>query len=305
MNAAGNALVYSTVIGGTQTDGCSSVAVDSSGNAYVASVTSSTDFPLVNAAQTAYPGASTPACAFISKLSPDGSKLLYSTYLGGPGNNGATSVAVDSAGNAYFTGFTTSTFFPVTPGALQSSFGGSGGQNSVLSTLFAVGNLFGYAVTDVFGDAFVAKMSPSGQKVYVTYLGGAKDDIGFSIAVDSKGDAYVGGATLSSNFPLQSAFQTGNHGAGGNTQAAAGDGFIAEIDPTGSLMLFSSYIGGSADDRVLGIALDSTGNIYLAGHTLSKDFPMAGTPATARLRRGYGWLLLHRRRVSSRGRHHS
>ncbi len=277
LNATGSALVYSTLIGGSQADGCSSVGVDSTGNAYVVGATGSTDFPLVNAVQTFSPSAATGgASAFISKLSPDGTKLLYSTYIGGAGNNGATSVAVDSTGNAYFTGFTTSISFPVTQGSFQTTYGGGGGQNSVLSTLFPMGNFFGYAVTDSLGDAFVVKMSPTGQKIYATYLGGERDDIGFSIAVDSKGNAYVGGSTLSSKFPLQGAFQASYHGAGGNSQASAGDGFIAEIDPTGSQLLFSSYIGGSADDRVLGVALDASGNIYLAGHSLSKDFPTAG-----------------------------
>jgi len=282
LNAAGNALVYSALIGGSQGDGCSSVGVDSSGNAYAVGVTASTDLPTVNAMQANAPGplfGNASNATFVVKLSPDGSKLLYSTYFGGPGNTAATSVAVDGSGNAYFTGFTTSSSFPVTPGAYQMTFAGSGGQNSLLPTLFQMGNVLGYAVTDTFGDAFVAKMSPAGQKIYATYLGGTKDDIGFSIAIDSQGDAYVGGATLSTNFPTQNAFQASYHGAGGNSQTAGGDGFIAEIDPTGSKLLFSSYIGGSADDRVLGIALDSSGNIYLAGHTLSKDFPTAGQTA--------------------------
>lgn len=277
LSPAGDKLVYSTLIGGSKADGCSSVGIDSAGNAYAVGATGSSDFPVLNAIQMSSPSAATGAAsAFISKLSPDGSKLLYSTYFGGAGNNAATSVAVDSTGNAYFTGFTTSISFPVTQGAFQTTYGGGGGQNSVLSTLFPTGNFFGYAVTDSLGDGFVVKMSPAGQKMYATYLGGERDDIGFSIAIDSKGDAYVGGATLSSKFPIQSAFQSSYHGAGGNSQASAGDGFIAEIDPTGSQLLFSSYIGGSADDRVMGVALDSSGNIYLAGQSLSKDFPTAG-----------------------------
>lgn len=267
LNAAGNALVYSTVIGGANYDGCSGVGVDSSGNAYVGGITYSTDFPMVNAVQTSFPialGGTPSISAFMAKLSPDGTKLLYSTFYGGPGNNGVASLAVDSAGNAYFTGCTTSYNFPVTPGAYQTTFGGIGGQiNAFYDT----------------GDAFVVKLSPSGQKVYATYLGGSKDDVGIGIAIDSKGDAYVGGATLSSNFPTQNAFQATYHGAGGFSFVAGGDGFIAELDPTGSTLLFSSYIGGSADDRVLGVALDSSGNIWLAGHTISTDFPTAGTQA--------------------------
>jgi uncharacterized protein (TIGR03437 family) len=267
LNAAGNGLVYSTLLGGSNADGCSSIGVDSSGNAYAVGVTISTDLPTVNPIQSTLPSplfGTASAAAFVAKLSPDGTKLLYSTYFGSPGNTAATSVAVDSAGNAYFTGFTTGNSFPVSPGAAQSTFGGSGGQS--LSILTA-------------GDAFVVKMNPSGQKVYATYLGGSKDDIGIGIAIDAKGDAFVGGATLSSDFPTQSPFQNSNHGSGGDIYGKGGDGFITELDPTGGKILFSSYIGGSADDRVTGVALDANGNIYLSGHTLSKDFPTAGQQA--------------------------
>jgi uncharacterized protein (TIGR03437 family) len=268
LNAAGNALVYSTVFGGSSTDGCSSVGVDSAGNAYVVGVTASNDLPLVNAVQTQFPagsfGASTTA-AFAAKFNPAGTQVLYSTYFGGAGgNNAATSIAVDGAGNAYFTGFTTSTLFPVSAGAFQPNFGGAGGQNNPVLTS---------------GDAFVVKLSPTGQIIYSTYLGGSKDDVGVGIAIDAQGDAYVGGATLSSNFPTMNPFQSSYHGAGGDQYSLGGDGFIAELNPAGSALVFSSYIGGSKDDRVLGIALDSSANIYLSGQTLSSDFPTAGTQA--------------------------
>ncbi len=270
LNAAGNGLVYSVVFGGSAPDGCSSVGVDSTGNAYVVGVTDSTDLPLKNAIQTTFPAGSfgaTLASAFAAKFSPDGTQLLYSTYFGGGGgNNAATSVAVDSAGDAYFTGFTTSSQFPVSSSALQMNYGGSGGQT--LPTLTT-------------GDAFVVKLGPTGQKIYATYLGGPKDDVGVGIAIDSKGDAYIGGATLSPSFPTVNAFQSSYHGAGGDQYSVGGDGFITELDPTGSTILFSSFIGGSKDDRVLGVTLDSSGNIYLAGHTLSSDFPTAGTQAQA------------------------
>ncbi len=267
LNAAGNALVYSALIGGSAADGCSSIGVDSAGDAYVVGVTLSTDFPLKNAIQTSLPIApgSSATGAFVAKFNPAGTQLQYSTYFGGSGGiNAATAVAVDSAGDAYFTGFTTSVEFPVTSGSLQQNFGGYGGQiNPLLTT----------------GDAFVVKMSPAGQKIYATYLGGSKDDIGVGIAIDAQGDVYVGGATLSSNFPTQNPFQKAYAGAGGDQQSSGGDGFITELDPTGSTLVFSSYIGGSLDDRVLGVALDSSGNIYLAGQTLSSNFPTAGTQA--------------------------
>jgi uncharacterized protein (TIGR03437 family) len=267
LNAAGNGLVYSTVLGGSGADGCSSIGVDSAGNAYVVGVTFSSDFPLKNAVQTNFPVAvgSTSSSAFVAKLNAAGTQLQYSTYFGGSGGvNAATAVAVDSAGDAYFTGFTTSGAFPVSSGSFRQYFGGYGGQfNPRLTT----------------GDAFVVKMSPSGQKLYATYLGGSRDDIGVGIAIDAQGDAYVGGATLSSDFPTQNPFQKTYGGAGGDQNSSGGDGFIAELDPTGSTLVFSSYIGGTNDDRVLGVALDSSGNIYLAGHTLSSNFPTAGTQA--------------------------
>ena len=267
LNSAGNALVYSMVMGGTNLDGGASIGVDASGNAYVVGSTISTDLQLVNPIQTTLPSGSfgsASAGIFAAKVSADGTKLLYSTYFGGSGDNAATSIAVDAAGNAYFTGFTTSFSFPVTQGAFQTTFGGAGGQTYSIFTT---------------GDAYVVKLSPTGQKVYATYLGGSKDDIGMGIAVDAKGNAYVGGATLSTDFPVQNAFQAANHGSGGDTYALGGDGFIAELDPTGSHVLFASYVGGSADDRVLGIALDTSGNMYLAGHTISNDFPTSGQPA--------------------------
>ena len=262
LNPAGNALIYSVVIGGTNADGCSSVGIDSSGNAYVVGVTTSSDFPTVSPVQPNFPGVPTSTgSAFVAKVSPDGTKLLYSTYFGGSGGNAAaTAIAVDGAGNAYFTGFSFSSALPVSANAFQPTYGGNGGQT--YSSLTS-------------GDAFVVKMSPTGQKIYATYLGGSKDDIGLGIAIDAQGDAYIGGATLSTNFPTKNPFQSAYKGAGGDQYSFGGDGFITELDPTGSTLLFSSYIGGSKDDRVLGVALDSSGNIYLAGHTLSPDFPTA------------------------------
>jgi uncharacterized protein (TIGR03437 family) len=267
LNSAGSAAIYSAVFGGSSADGCASIGVDSAGNTYVVGATASTDLPTSNAIQPSLPSplfGTASIAAFIAKLPPGGGKLSYSTYYGGTGENVATSLAVDSSGNAYFTGFTTSSSFPTTSGVFQTTYGGSGGQtNSSFTT----------------GDAFVVKLNPSGQKIYSTFLGGSKDDIGASIAIDSQGDAYIGGATLSANFPTQNPFQKSYAGAGGSPYAAGGDGFIAELNPAASQLLFSSYIGGPQDDRVLGVALDSSNNIYLAGHTLSTLFPTAGQQA--------------------------
>ena len=269
LNSAANAIIYSTLIGGSNEDGCAGIAVDSAGNAYVAGTTASTDFPTVKPVQSTLQSSPVNLYnmdAFIAKLNPTGTALLYSTYYGGANPDGATAIAVDAAGNAYVTGFTTSSNFPVTSGVFQPTYGGSGGQ---FDSTFAT------------GDAFVIKMNPTGSVVYSTFLGGSKDDMGIGIAIDSKGDAYIGGATLSSNFPTLKAFQTTFGGFGGETNAVngdifyGGDGFVSELNPTGTALVFSSYLGGSLDDRVAGIALDASGNIWVTGDTLSTNFPVS------------------------------
>jgi uncharacterized protein (TIGR03437 family) len=262
LSPSGNKIIYSTLIGGSKGDGCSGIAVDATGSAVIVGGTASPDFPTVNAAQKSLKSSAASqytADVIIAKLSPDGSKLTYSTYLGGISPDFATAVAVDAAGNAYVTGFTLSPDFPVTSGAFQTTYAGAGGQ---LSSLV-------YS-----GDAFVVKMSPTGAMVYATFLGGRQDDVGATIAIDSQGNAYIAGATLSKDFPMQQPFQAAYKGGGGDTRFSGGDGFVAELNPSGSALLFSSYLGGSLDDRIAALALDPSGNIWVAGHTMSKDFPV-------------------------------
>ena len=159
--------------------------MDSTGSAYVTGYTSSTDFPTANAFQGKNASGPFGDDAFVAKLSPTGSALVYSTYLGGSGNDAGFDIAVDSAGNAYVTGFTSSTDFPTANG-LQSIEGGF--EN---------------------GDAFVTKFNAAGSALdYSTYLGGGGSDHGESIAVDSAGNAYVTGPTLSTDFPTVNAFQS-------------------------------------------------------------------------------------------------
>ena len=264
LNAAGSALIYSRLIGGTGLDVCFGLAVDSAGNAYVAGGTTSKDFPTQNAFQAGARVGTTAATisdAFAAKLSPDGKQLLYSTYIGGGGNDVALALALDGNGNAYLTGGTTSSDFPVSPGALQTTYGGGQGTP---------------AIPDFnTGDAFVVKLSPTGARLYATYLGGAKDDVAIGIAVDAQGSAYVAGSTLSTDFPLQQAFQKTYSGAGGELNYPCGDAFIAKLNPQGSGLVYSSYLGGSADDRAAGVAVDSAGNAYLTGNTLSGNFPVS------------------------------
>jgi hypothetical protein len=257
-------LSYSTYLGGTDLNYATGIAVDASGNTYITGYTSSVDFPVVGGVQGVFGGGScntevnTAPCfdAFISKLNPQGTALIYSTYLGGTGDDEGARIAVDSSGQAYVAGFTDSLDFP-TVGALQGSIGG--------------GTCGTTAYPDPCYDAFVAKISASGSSlVYSTYLGGTGDDFASSIAADSSGNAYVGGLTSATDFPITyGALQT-TYGGG------PFDGFVAKINPTGSSLVYSTYIGGAQEDHVNGIAVDSSGEVYLTGQSNSSNFPTHG-----------------------------
>jgi hypothetical protein len=241
LNPAGNSLIYSTFLGGAANDTGNGIAVDSSDNAYVAGYTYSSNFPTLGAYQTSNHG---PENAFVTKLSSSGT-LVYSTYLGGNGNDTAAAIAVDSAGNAYIAGGTTSTNFPMVSPAQAASGGGQ--------------------------DAFITKLNPAGNAlIYSTYLGGSGGTMGSmeaatSIAVDATGAAYVTGVTNSTNFPVTAgALQTTNMGEG--------DGFVTKLNPAGSAWVYSTYLGGSSVDYASAIAVDFLGNAYIAGYTASPDF---------------------------------
>ncbi len=257
LNPTGSTLVYSTYLGGSNLDQGQGIAVDSSGDAYVAGTTYSTDFPTTPGAfQTTCGGgcADSTDDAFVTELNPTGSALVYSTYLGGSGNDAGASIAVDSSGSAYITGATYSTDFPTTPGAFQTMCGGGCSNN-----------------TD---DAFVTKLNPAGSAlVYSTYLGGSYRDGGNGIAVDSSGDGYVTGATYSTDFPITpGAFQTVCNG--GSNCNESGDAFVTELNPTGSALVYSTYLGGSYQDVGNGIAVNSSGDAYVTGTTSSYNFPI-------------------------------
>ncbi|MBM3753930.1 MAG: hypothetical protein FJW38_08120 [Acidobacteria bacterium] len=271
LNAAGNALAYSTYLGGNSTDRCYAVAADNAGSAYVTGRTSSTNFPVTESApQSAYRGgapqtnmAGSPigvagSDVFVAKLNPTGSSIVYATYVGGSGNEVATAIAVDGQGAAYVGGVTNSVNFPVTQGAFQTAYGGAQGQ-----TDFNV------------GDAFVLKLNPAGTSlVYNTLLGGRQNEVLFGIAVDSQGSAYVTGSTASSNFPTTArAAQRNYGGAGGEARIVAGDGFVSKLAPNGQSLVFSTFLGGARDERATALALDTAGNVWVTGHTLSTDFP--------------------------------
>jgi hypothetical protein len=246
ISPAGSAFVYSTYLGGSRTDLTNGITADSAGNAYVTGTTRSPNFPTT-------PGAFQTSCgdgqqcqygdAFVTKLNSSGSALVYSTFMGGSGYDNGHDIAVDSAGSAYVTGWTSSTNFP-TRNAMQPTSGG--GQY----------------------DAFVFKLNPAGSGlVYSTYLGGTSDDWGLGIALDSSEDAYVIGNTESLNFPTVSPFQ--KHHRGGNTT----DVFVSKLNAAGSTLLFSTYLGGSLTDNSFRIAVDSSGYAYVTGNTSSTDFP--------------------------------
>jgi hypothetical protein len=242
LNPTGNGLVYSTYLGGSAGDGGSGIAIDSAGNAYLTGNAPSTDFPTTAGAfQPTFGGG--PGDAFVTKLNTTGTALVYSTYLGGSGNDGASNIAVDSAGNAYVTGGIDSTNFPTTAGAFDTTSNG--------------GN-----------DAYVTKVNTTGSAlVYSTYLGGGSRDIGSGIAVDSAGNAYVTGPVDSSNFPTTAgAFQT--------TFNSAHDVYVTKLNPTGSALLYSTFItGNSSEDVGNNIAVDSSGNAYITGFTQATNFP--------------------------------
>jgi hypothetical protein len=245
-------LAYSTYLGGSGFDVGVGIAVDSSGNAYVTGSTGSIDFPVTSSGlRTVYAGGT--RSAYVAKLNPSGSALIYSTYLGGSMFDGGTGISVDSVGNAYVVGFTQSVDFP-TANALQPALRG-------------------------VQDAFVAKLNPSGSAlVYSTYLGGSNSVLpesgGAGIAVDSSGNAYVTGSTNTFDFPtvnpLQPAFGDASNPAG----SIESDAFVAKLNPSGSALVYSTYLGGNRLDTGSGIAVDSAGYAYVIGTTFSRNFPV-------------------------------
>ncbi len=274
LNNTGTApLGYATYLGGGSYDAGLGIAVDGSGNAYVTGTTMSSNFPLAGPAQGTTSGGecgptqSIHPCseAFVTKLNAAGSGLGYSTYLGGAGDEIATSVAVDTSGSAYVAGITNSGDFPVTDGAAQAGFGGG--------ACGSAGNTFNCP------DAFVVKLNAAGSSFgYASYLGGASYDVAFGIAVNSVGNAYVVGATGSIDFPTANPIQ-GTFGGGScsfnGVALACPNAFLTKLNAAGSAPAFSTYLGGAGGDIGFGVAVDALGNAYLTGETVSADFPKA------------------------------
>src|SRR5437016_5340551 len=237
-------LIYATFLGSTGVDRASAVATDSSGNAYVAGAAGESDFPTTPGAfdRTFGGGCGFLACAdaFVAKLNPSGTGLIYATYLGGSAYDVAYGITVDDLGNAYVTGNTSSNDFPVTAGAFRTTYGGG-------------------------GDAFIAAISPAGDSlVYSTYLGGSAWDIGYSLAVDSAHTTYVTGETQSSDFPTTSGTYNRTY-----TTAAA---FAAKLSADGKSLVYSTFLGSSYTGGA-SIAVDASGNAFIAGTTMFSWYP--------------------------------
>ncbi len=308
INAAGSALVYSTYLGGSDTDLGNGIDVDSAGNAWVTGDTLSTDFPTTAGAfDTTHNGKQD---VFVTQLNDTGSALVYSTYLGGSGVDRSNSIKVDSTGNAWVTGQNFSTDFPTTAGAFDTTHNGA--FDAFVSKLNTVGSSLAYSTflggtsndqardiavdnsgnayvtgstlssnfpttagtidTSYNGafDAFVSKLNVTGSSLtYSTFLGGSLSDQGNGITVDSSDNALVTGSAGSSNFPTTAgAFDTTHNGGGI-------DAFVSKLNVTGSNLAYSTFLGGNAVDQANGIAVDSAGNAWVTGETRSADFPIS------------------------------
>ena len=256
-NAAGTGLLYSTYMGGatcvgSSDENASGIAVDSSGNAYVCGYTNTTDFPTVNAYQSDLIPSKDfgimDGDAVVFKLNATGSALLYSTYLGGDGQDIAQGIAVDGSGKAYVCGHINS-------------------GPSVIT--FPLQNAFQSSYNGTYQDAFVTCFASTGSSlVYSTFLGGTGQDTALGIAVDSSGHATVAGRTEATNFPTHNPYQASH--AGGFY-----DIFVTKFDPTGSTLVYSTYLGGSGNELGRDVALGSGGNAYICGETNSSNFPTA------------------------------
>src|SRR5947207_4683567 len=262
LNSAFTARTYSTYLGGsTGDDAGRGIAVDATGNAYVTGFTASTDFPTTPGAfQTAFGGGVFDA--FVVKLNPAGSRLVYGTYLGGAGSDVGLGIAIDTAQNAYVTGGTFSANFPTAAGVSQTVLAGE-------------------------RDAFVTQLNATGTAlVYSTYLGGAGTDVGNAIAVDGTGAAYITGSTtcaavpcvVSTDFPTTGGVVQTTRPVGEG--AAVTDAFVTKLRPAGDLS-YSTFLGGTFGDEGLAIKVDGVGNAYLTGGTSSGGAPPAGFPVTA------------------------
>jgi photosystem II stability/assembly factor-like uncharacterized protein len=239
LNPTGSTKLFSTYLGGSFSDLANSIAVDPSGNIYITGKTSSANFPIASALQ---PVKGSLDDAFVAKFNPSGSALIYSTYLGGNSDDVAWGIAVDSTGAAYVTGYTNSLTFPVS-NAFQAKPAGE-------------------------YDVFVSKLNPAGSALsYSTYVGGRFDDAAHGIAVNAQGNAFVTGLTFSPDFPIASQI------VNGSIEPFSSSVFVTKLDVTGSVLGYSTKLGGEAANNGWSIAVDSTDRAYVTGQTQADNFP--------------------------------
>ncbi|MCX7743002.1 MAG: SBBP repeat-containing protein [Flavobacteriales bacterium] len=235
-------LIYSTYIGGNSHDQSFSIKVDGSGNAYITGRTTSSNYDVTTGSfQTTYSGGGWDI--FVTKVNPTGTNLIYSTFIGtNTGDDEAISIDIDASSNAYITGFTSSSGYPITSGVFQNTFGG--GTNDVI----------------------VTKLNATGTALlYSTYVGGTSNDQAYSIKVDASGNAYITGSTSSTNYDVTpGVIQSSNQGVW--------DVFVTKINSNGSNLVFSTYLGGSDNDEAYGINVDATENVYIVGRSSSGNF---------------------------------
>jgi hypothetical protein len=275
LNSTATQIEWTATIGGSKTDAIQSIALLGD-EVYATGYTNSIDFPTTVGAVQPNCGS---ACSdyfngFVAKLGAGG--VSYATYLGGTKTtvtgttfNLGIGIAVDASGNAYVTGTTNTIDFPVTPGAFQTKYGGTTDLNDgVAGCIDFLSGQF------PCGDAYAVKLNPTGTKIdWATYLGGSTADIGYSILLDSKGDVWIGGYTQSYSSRTHTPFPTTSN-AYQKVKGGGLDAFLSELSSSGSSLIYSTYYGGSEDEEAFGLALDSLGNGYLAGRTISKNTPL-------------------------------
>ena len=270
INPAGD-LTYATYLGVPGgANYAHDIAIDQKGCVYVVGNTTNPDFPVTAGAfQTTFRGPSdrSHGDAFVMKLSPDCLQVIYTTFIGGSGMDLAGKIAVDRDGCAYILGTTSSVDLPVTEGAFDASFNGGGGDGR--------------------DDLFIAKLDPAGSKLlYCTYLGGSKTDLhGDNLVIDKTGSVVFAGTTASEDFPTtKNAFDRDYNG--GSAMHGRGDAILVKLDPMGSKLEFSSFLGGSGEDCASNLAVDNKGYIWMAGETNSSDFPITKDARQQEIRGG-------------------
>jgi hypothetical protein len=249
LDTTGSSLDFSTFLGGSGQDIGYGIAIDGNGEVYIAGVTSSSNFPTTTGAYDTSLGGMTDA--FVAKLNSSASAMVYATFLGGFLTDAGNSISVDNGGNAYITGRTSSFDFPTTAGAFDEN-----------------------AFDSIHSNAFVTKIDSIGSTLsYSTYLEGGNDDYGTDIAVDAKGSAYVIGDTRSSDFPTTLGAFDATFGGGDCDGQPCEDAFLVKLDSSGAVLIYGTFLGGTAIDTGYGIAVDIDGAVYATGAAASTNFP--------------------------------